>query len=138
LDNIFVIDSWPVLEWLREREPGQTQFLKLVDAAERGDLKLEMSRIIQGEIWYQVAKRWGYDVSPAYRVRIAKLPIQVISIDDDLVDEAAELKARFSISYADCFAAALAIRRGAPIATGDPDFFKLETAGLLNVHWMGA
>jgi predicted nucleic acid-binding protein len=138
LINTFVVDSWPILEWLRQREPARTRFLALVDSAERGDINLEMSRIIQGEVWYQVAKKWGFDVAPLYRARIANLPITVVSVDDNLVDEAADLKARFSISYADCFAAALAIRRGAAVASGDPDFLKLEAAGLLRVHWMGA
>ena len=133
-----IVDSWPVMEWLRQREPARARFAELLDRAERGQIVLQMSRIIRGDLWYQVARRWGIDVYPQYQSLIATLPIQIISLDDALVDEAAGLKARFSISYADCFAAALAIRQGAPIVTGDPDFLKLETAGLITVHWLGA
>ncbi len=98
---------------------------------------MQISRIIRGEIWYQVARRRGFEIYPIYQPRLETLPIEVVSVDDALVDQAAELKARFSISYADCFAAALAIRNRAPVLTGDPDFLKLQAAGVLSVHWLG-
>ena len=53
---------------------------------------------------------------------------------DDII-EATRLKACHPISYADCFAAALAIRVHAPIVTGDPDFRKLGKA--VAVDWLG-
>jgi predicted nucleic acid-binding protein len=137
LSETLIVDSWPVLELFREREPATRRFLKILDQADRGDITLQMSRIIRGEIWYQAARRWGLEIYPAYQARLARLPIEVVSVDDALVDQAAELKARFSISYADCFAAALAIRTKARILTGDPDFYKLEAEGLLKVHWIG-
>ena len=43
-----------------------------------------------------------------------------------LPHEAAKLKERFRIAYADCFAAALALEMNAPLVTGDPDFRKME------------
>lgn len=138
MSEILIIDSWPVLEWLRRREPVCAAFLALLEHAERGELALQMSRINVGEVWYQVSRRWGLQVYPLYRARMEKLPIQFVSVDDQLVDDAAELKARFSIAYADCFAAALAVRMDAPVATGDPDFLKLQAVGLLRVHWLGA
>jgi predicted nucleic acid-binding protein len=42
----------------------------------------------------------------------------------------------FPISYADSFAAALAVQRGARLVTGDPDFRPLEVANLLTIHWL--
>jgi predicted nucleic acid-binding protein len=53
-----------------------------------------------------------------------------------LVFQAASLKARFPISYADAFAAALAIERGARLITGDHDFQPLEVARLLKIQWL--
>jgi len=35
------------------------------------------------------------------------------------------MKSRLAMSYADCFAAATAIRENAAIVTGDPEFKKL-------------
>jgi ribonuclease VapC len=40
--------------------------------------------------------------------------------------DAARLKSEHAISYADCFAAATAIKEGASIVTGDPEFKKVE------------
>jgi len=138
LSETLIVDSWPVLEWFRQRDPARKLFAEILDKADRGQIALQMSRINRGEIWYQVARRWGLDIYPIYQRRLDTLPIEFVSVDDALVDEAAELKARFSIAYADCFAAALAIRNRAPVLTGDPDFLKLQAVGILSVHWLGA
>jgi ribonuclease VapC len=69
---------------------------------------------------------------------LASLPWQVVSVDDVLVDEAARLKSSYPISFADCFAAALAQRYNAPVITGDPDFKKLAERGVVRVEWIGA
>jgi len=64
-------------------------------------------------------------------------PIKVPSIDDALVDEAVELKSKYSFAYADAFAAALAIRLGVPLVTGDIEFRAFELDGLLTLQWVG-
>jgi ribonuclease VapC len=53
-----------------------------------------------------------------------------------LVFEAAHLKARYPISYADAFAAALAKRNGAHLMTGDPEFKAVEPE--VAIHWLTA
>jgi ribonuclease VapC len=40
------------------------------------------------------------------------------------------------MSYADCFAAALAQRLDAAVVTGDPEFEDIERAGELKVEWL--
>ena len=47
---------------------------------------------------------------------------------------AAEIKAQYAISYADCFAAATAEKLSASIITGDPEFKKVEH--LVSVDWI--
>ena len=70
---------------------------------------------------------------------VEALPIEVISVDDELVIEAARIKSSSSASYADCFAAALALRFDAPVVTGDPDFRELlVTQPKLRIEWVGA
>src|ERR1700733_12702049 len=114
---IFIVDSWPVLEWIYRKEPVTTRFRGRLDAAERGELRLLVSRINYAEINYNVAikKRLGefFGVAPD----LASLPWQAISVDDVLVDEAARLKSTYPISFADCFAVALAQRYNAPVIT---------------------
>jgi predicted nucleic acid-binding protein len=62
------------------------------------------------------------------------LPIDIILPDSDLIWKAAEIKADYSISYADSFAAATALSKGAAILTGDPEFKKLK--GIVSVEWI--
>ena len=89
-----------------------------------------------GELFYKAVDYFGE--AAALNQTALMQRVRVVSADDLLIDEAAKLKTPFRISYADCFVAALAMRTGAPIVTGDPDFLKLEAAGLVDVVWLGA
>jgi ribonuclease VapC len=51
-----------------------------------------------------------------------------------LTYEAAKLKGRYRIAYADCFAAALSAKLKAAVITGDPEFNKLENE--VSIHWI--
>ena len=53
---------------------------------------------------------------------ISTLPIEIIPADLELTKQAAEFKAGLKISYADCFAAALAKLHRAELVTGDEEF----------------
>ncbi|MCR4321524.1 MAG: PIN domain-containing protein [Candidatus Brocadiaceae bacterium] len=53
---------------------------------------------------------------------------------NNLIFHAAEYKAQYSISYADCFILASAIAYKAVIVTGDPEFKKVEH--LVNITWI--
>jgi len=63
-----------------------------------------------------------------------RLPLTILVPDRDLIWKAAEIKAEFSISYADCFAVATAMGLDAKVVTGDPDFKK--TIQLVAVEWV--
>jgi predicted nucleic acid-binding protein len=51
-----------------------------------------------------------------------------------LADSAADFKARFKLSLADAFAAALAREKKAELVTGDPEFKPLDQE--LKIHWL--
>ena len=135
---VFIVDSWPVLEWIYRKEPAAASFRWHLEAAERGELRLLVSRINYAEINYNVAIRKRLGEFSGVAPDLSFLPWQVISVDDALVDEAAKIKATYPISFADCFAVALAQRYKAPIITGDPDFKKLAARGVVRVEWVGA
>ena len=135
---IYIVDSWPVLEFFYRHEPARSRFFARLEAAERGELRLLISRINFGEIYYNIAIKQRLGEFPGMRFDIADVPWQVISVDDVLVDEAAELKSLYPISYADAFAVALARRHSAPVIAGDPDFKKLQVAGVVQLDWLGA
>ena len=53
---------------------------------------------------------------------------------NDLIFRAAELKARYPISYADAFALASAIEHQAELVTGDPELRRVEH--LVGIVWV--
>jgi predicted nucleic acid-binding protein len=65
---------------------------------------------------------------------VQSLPIEIAPADQEAVLAAAHLKAGFSISYADAFAAATAQMHHAILLTGDPEFKALVE--LLQVEWL--
>jgi ribonuclease VapC len=131
-----VLDAWPVLEWLKGREPARSLFHKIIEDAFAGRVAVSMFRINRGEVIYSIRKDF-----PANRIdqalkAFAEIPIQIVSVDDGLVDDAVALKSICPISYADEFAAALAIRLKLPLITGDPELRRLSLADF-RLEWVG-
>ena len=62
------------------------------------------------------------------------LPIEFHPVDRELADLAAGLKARFSLSLAAAFAAALAKKLKAELVTGDAEFKALEKE--IRILWL--
>ena len=133
-----VVDSWGVLEWVYGHEPAASLFRSQLERAEAGELELLVSRMTVGEIFYNVRRKQRLGQSAGVLPDFEALPWHVLPVDDALVHDAAELKSQYPISFADCFVAALAQRHEAVVLTGDPDFKRLEAAGVLKVDWIGA
>jgi len=135
--GLLVLDAWPVMEWLKGRQPVASSFEALLAQTERREICLCISRINLGEIRYSVAKDFGESAGAILYAQFLRIPVEVVSVTDGDIDEAARLKAKYAISYADSFAAVLSIARGVPLITGDPEFKKLAADGLLTLHWLG-
>ena len=58
----------------------------------------------------------------------------IVSSFEDVI-AAARLKAAHALSFADCFAAATAVRERAALVTGDREFEKLGRA--VEIDWLG-
>ena len=66
---------------------------------------------------------------------IGQMPINIVDVTTfDLVRQAAVFRATKKLSYADCFAAALAKIRRAEFVTGDPEFKTMEDE--LKIGWL--
>jgi ribonuclease VapC len=134
----FVLDSWPVMEWLQERQPATAYFDALMERVLRDQIRVVMSRINFGEVLYSCWKLKTGDPAMLF-ADVEALPVEVISVDDELVIEAARIKSTCDASYADCFAAAVALRFDVPVITGDRDFRELlVTQPKLRIEWAGA
>jgi len=57
-----------------------------------------------------------------------------VDADWDLTQEAARFKSQNKMSYADCYAAALAKSKKADLVTGDGEFKAVEKA--INIQWV--
>jgi predicted nucleic acid-binding protein len=128
-----VLDSWALLCYL-EQEPGFEKMIELFEKAAESSSPLFMCTINWGEVYYQVARRFGDIKAQEIEQLIETLPIRIIEADKHLTREAARIKARKRIAYADCFAAALAHLKKAELYTGDPEFRVLEKD--IKVIWL--
>jgi predicted nucleic acid-binding protein len=101
-------------------------------------MSLSISRINVGEIFYIIARDYGRGHATAIVQQLSLVSLRIVSVTDQHVDTAADLKSRYRISYADAFAASLAIAKQVPLVTGDPEFRALEKDGIVTLSWIGA
>lgn len=110
-----VLDSWAVLRYLEGARP-------VADAVD-GLLATErpaMSWVNLGEVHY-VLRRLAGERAALSTVRDLCEVIEARLPAEDDVLAAARIKADHPLSYADAFAAALAVASGAELWTGDPE-----------------
>ncbi len=131
----YVLDSYALLAYL-EGEPGGNHVKGLLEAATEGKCRLYMCMVNLGEVMYIVERERGLPKAQETLARIDELPIEIVDADRNLTLAAAHLKTRWSIAYADCFAAALSQVKNAPLVTGDPEFHKVGSA--LQLEWLSS
>lgn len=117
-----------------EDEPAAEKIADLIaDARDKG-VSLLMSVVNIGEVWYATARKHSNrDADRAVR-ELRSIGIKFIDVDWPTTHIAAGYKAKGGISYADCFAAALAKEKKATLLTGDPEFKKLEKE--IDIEWL--
>ncbi|MFH1527994.1 MAG: type II toxin-antitoxin system VapC family toxin, partial [Bacteroidota bacterium] len=93
-----------------------------------------LSEINLGEIYYITIRRLGLESAKLFLEQLLDLPIAIISPSSEIIREAAEIKAQYAISYADCFAVATALKYSASIITGDPEFKKVDH--IITIEWL--
>ena len=120
-----VLDSWALLCYL-EQEPGFEKIIELFEKAVESSKPLLMCIVNWGEVYYQVARRFGDQKAQEIEQLIQTLPITLVEANKELTREAARIKATKRMAYADCFAVALARLRKAELYTGDPEFRAVE------------
>ena len=128
-----VLDSWPILEWIKGGNDS-TEFVdSLLSEAEDGNARLLMSVINAGEVYYFLMKHHSAQLAASWRDLARTLPVTIDVPAAEDVWRAASLKGQFAISYADAFAAALARKHNCPLVTGDEEFRGVAD---LNIEWL--
>jgi predicted nucleic acid-binding protein len=126
-----VFDAYALLAYLK-KEGGHARVRELL-ASE--DSCLFINSINVGEVFYILARERGIQAAEDFQsVILPNLPISVVDNSLGDVIQAARIKARYTLSLADCFAAETAIRKGASLITGGPEFKKLGKS--VSIEWL--
>lgn len=128
-----VLDSYSLLAYI-EDEAGAEKMIEIFRIARDSGRALLLSVVNWGEVYYITLREAGRDRADEVAHLISTLPIEVVPADLELTKQAAELKSKHRMSYADCFAVALARQRKAELVTGDKEFREVE--GEVKILWL--
>ncbi len=129
----FIFDSHAILKFF-QKEKGYERVVHLLKEIKRGKAVKYINAINLGEIIYSTKREFGDQKKLEVLANIERLNFAILPIPNSLIFQAAEYKAQYSISYADCFALASALEHKAVIVTGDPEFKKVEH--LADIIWI--
>ncbi len=127
-----ILDSFALMAYF-ENETGAAFVEDLLLKAQTGEVHLAMSVINLGEVWYSIARNTSAQKADSYVQSICSMSIEIVDADWQITHQAALYKSKGGISYADCYAAALAKLRQADLVTADPEFEKLQDD--INIVW---
>jgi ribonuclease VapC len=131
--NNILFDSFAMLRFFYQ-EPGAEKVRELLKEATRNEVPCLISAINVGELIYIVQRRSGEEAKLQMLVKLNSLGLTILPCPNELIFRAAELKARFAMSYADTFAVASAMEYNATLVTGDPEF--RQVGQLVKILWV--
>jgi predicted nucleic acid-binding protein len=129
----FIFDSYALLK-LFQKEKGHEKVGQILEEAKKSGATKYLNAINLGEIIYSTKREFGDQKKLEVLANIERLSFTILPIPNNLIFQAAEYKAQYNISYADCFALASAIEHKAILVTGDPEFKKIEH--LVEIMWV--
>ena len=132
----FVLDSYALIGYL-ENEAFAGRIEKYLKQARKADVSLYLHAIQLGEVYYITFREQGQNPADLAYARIKAFPLTFVdTIDEELLLKAASIKARYPISYADSFAAALSKIHNCALLTGDPELNILEEEKIISIVWL--
>jgi predicted nucleic acid-binding protein len=128
----YVLDANAVIRYFTVGDgQGGEKVRGLFEEAERNQVRLSMSAINMGEVFYILLKHIGEQRALHY-VQVLQHAVTMVDADASRTIEAATLKHRYKLGYADSFAAALALGAKATLVSADPSFEKVGKS----LKWM--
>ena len=128
-----VLDSWALMAFFKG-EPAGAAVEALIHKAAAEKAHLLLCTVNWGEVYYGIWRAGGWEVADAVAGDLSRLPVELVDADLHLARQAAIYKATHKMSYADCFAAALAKVKNCELLTGDPEFKALEKE--IKINWL--
>ncbi|MBV6394965.1 MAG: tRNA(fMet)-specific endonuclease VapC [Anaerolineales bacterium] len=128
-----ILDSYALMAFLQD-EPSADVVEGILIAASEGKIHLAVCAVNLGEVWYSTRRAISPEAADRYVMQIQGMSIEVVDASWEISRQAAVYKSIGGISYADCFAAALAKLRNAELVTGDKEFKKVEKE--IKISWL--
>lgn len=129
----YVLDSYALIAFF-ENEEGAQRVEEILKEMAAGKIKGYLCIVNWGEIYYITLREQGCEAAETVIRQIRKFPLHLVDVDRTLTYQAAKLKGKYPLAYADCFAASLAMKLKATLVTGDPEFIKLHD--VLTIDWI--
>ena len=129
----YVLDSYALIAYF-EDEPGADRVAQILRQLAQGKARGFISVVNWGEVYYNTLREEGVAEAEKVILQLDKFPIRIVEVDRTLAYEAAKLKGKYRIAYADCFAAALSSKLNASLVTGDSEFKKLRER--ISIEWI--
>ncbi|MEE8329290.1 MAG: type II toxin-antitoxin system VapC family toxin [Thermodesulfovibrionia bacterium] len=133
MSESYIFDSHAILKFF-QKEKGANKVANLLREIKKTKKTKYINAINLGEIIYITKREFGEFKKIETLALIEQLNFTILPVSNSLIFQAAEYKAEYGISYADCFIIASAIEHRAIIVTGDPEFKKIEQ--LVNIMWV--
>jgi ribonuclease VapC len=129
----FVLDSYALIAFF-EDEAGAQRVEEILKEMLAGKVKGYLCIVNWGEIYYITLREQGGEQAETVIRQIRKFPLHLMDADREQTYQAAKLKGKYPLAYADCFAASLAMKLKATLVTGDPEFKILQD--FLSIDWI--
>ncbi len=129
----YVFDTFALMVYLRRERNYQIVRTTIFETL-TGRNQAYISVINLGELFYMQARKSGIEKAESSVSFVKRAGILIQPVTTERVMNAARLKASISLSYADAFAASLALELNATLITGDAEYKPLEPN--LKVLWL--
>lgn len=120
----YVLDANSVLRYFDPKYANDELVHSVFLQAQQDEARLSMSVINAGEVFYLLIRDAG-EVRASNYMRILQNLISIVEADLERTMDAARLKHRYKLGYADSFAASLALSLKGTLVSADPDFEKI-------------
>jgi predicted nucleic acid-binding protein len=136
---IYLLDACALIAFLdEEKGEGFEEVDALFVGTGAEEIEIYISIINLTEVFYHFIGSIGETAAAELMGNVVELPLTVIrTITDEVYSEAARLKVRCSLSFADTFVCATAKSLGANIVTKDGEIRRVEESEKLSLLWIG-
>jgi predicted nucleic acid-binding protein len=128
-----VLDSYSLIAYI-EAEDGKETMIEIFRSARDSGKACLLSVVNWGEVYYITLRETSQQRADEVAHLISTLPVHIVPADLEAAKQAAIFKSSKKMSYADCFAAALAKQRRVELVTGDKEFKQVERE--IKILWL--